>query len=80
MKHIEDMCPNKFKDYVCDLILIIAIDGVIPCSQLDSAYIVRNVVVINNNIPPWLSINNEHIMLSLIVPSTRKVKNMDVYL
>ena len=38
------------------------------------------VVVINNNIPPWLSMKNEHLMLALIVPSRRQVKNMDVYL
>ena len=36
--------------------------------------------MINNNIPPWLSVKNEHLMLALIVPSRRQVKNMDVYL
>jgi hypothetical protein len=36
--------------------------------------------VINKNTPPWFSVKNEHLMLSLIVPSRRQVKNMDVYL
>jgi hypothetical protein len=39
-----------------------------------------HVVMINKNIPPWFSVKNEHIMLALIVPSRRQVKNMDVYL
>lgn len=37
------------------------------------------VVVINNSIPPWLPMKNEHLMLAL-VPGRRQVKNMDVYL
>ena len=36
--------------------------------------------MINNNIPPWLSVKNEHLMLALIVPGKIQVKNMDVYL
>ena len=36
--------------------------------------------MINNNIPPWFSVKNEHLMLALIVPGRRQVKNMDVYL
>jgi hypothetical protein len=28
----------------------------------------------------WLSMKNEHLMLALIVPGRRQVKNMDVYL
>ena len=35
---------------------------------------------IHNNIPPWLSVKNEHLMLALIVPGRRQVKNTDVYL
>ena len=43
-------------------------------------YSIRPIVVINNNIPPWLSMKNEHLMLALIVLGRRQVKNMDVYL
>ena len=55
-------------------------DGVNPYSLQNTNYYVWPVVVINNNIPPWLSVKKEHLMLSLIVTSRRQVKNMDVYL
>ena len=31
-------------------------------------YTMWPIFVINNNIPPWLSIKREHIMLSMIIP------------
>ena len=55
-------------------------DGINPYSLQNTNYYVWLVVVINNNIPPWLSVKNEHLMLALIVPGRRQVKNMDVYL
>ena len=55
-------------------------DGVNPYYLQYTNYYVWPVVVINNNIPPWLSMKNEHLMLALIVPDRRQVKNMDVYL
>ena len=55
-------------------------DGVNPYFLQKTNYFVWLVVVINNNIPPWFSVNNEHLMLALIVLGRRKVKNMDVYL
>jgi hypothetical protein len=80
MKHIEDTWPEKFKDEVRSLRLSIAMDGVNPYSLQNTNYYVWHVVVINNNIPPWLFVKNEHLMLALIVPGRRQVKNMDVYL
>ena len=55
-------------------------DGINPYSLQNTNYSIGPVVVINNNIPPWLSMKNEHLMLALIFPSRRQVKNMDVYL
>ena len=55
-------------------------DGVNPYSLQNTNYYVWPVIVINNNIPPWLSVKNEHLMLALIVPCRRRVINMDVYL
>jgi hypothetical protein len=55
-------------------------DGVNPYSLKNTNYYVCYVGVINNNIPPWLSVKNEHLMLALIVPNRRQVKNMDVYI
>ena len=80
MNHVEDTWPKNFKDEVTSLRLRIAMDGVNPYSLQNTNYFVFHVVVINNNIPPWLSSKNEHIVLALIVPSRRQVKNMDVYL
>ena len=80
MKHIEDTWPEKFKDEVRILQLSIAMDGVNPYSLQNTNYSVWPVVVVNKNIPPWLSMKNEHLMLALIVPGRRQVKNMDVYL
>jgi hypothetical protein len=80
MKHIENTWIEKFKDEVRSLRLSIAMDGVNPYSIQNTNYYVWPVVVINKNIPPWLSVKNEHLMLALIVPSRRQVNNMDVYL
>jgi hypothetical protein len=55
-------------------------DGINPYSLQNTNYSIWPVVVINNNIPPWFSMKNEHLMLTLIVPGRRQVKNMDVYL
>ena len=80
MKHIEDTWLEKFKDEVRSLRLSIAMDVVNPYSLQNTNYSVWLVVVINSNIPPWFSMNNEHLMLALIVPGRIQVKNMDVYL
>jgi hypothetical protein len=43
------------------------VDGVNPFGELRSIYLVWPVFVINNNLPPWMSIKREHVMLALIV-------------
>ena len=55
-------------------------DSVNPYSLQNTNYSIWPVVVINKNISPWLSVKNEHLMLALIVPGRRQVKNMYVYL
>ena len=80
MKHIEDTWPEKFKNEVRSIRLSIAMDGVNPYSLQNTNYFFWPVVVINNNIPPWLFVKNGNIMLALIVPCRIQVKNMDVYL
>jgi hypothetical protein len=80
MKNIENTWPEKFKDEVQSLRLSIAMDGVNPYSLQNTNYYVWHVVVINNNIPPWFFVKNGQLMLALIFPSRRQVKNMDVYL
>ena len=80
MKHIKDTWLEKFKDEVRSLRLSISMDGVNPYCLQNTKYYVWPVVVINNNIPPWFSVKNEHLMLALIVPGRGQVNNMDVYL
>jgi hypothetical protein len=80
MKHIEDTWPDKFKDEVQRLRLSIVMDVFNQYSLQNINYFVWSVVVINNNIPPWLYMKNEHLMIAVIVPGRRQVKRMDVYL
>jgi hypothetical protein len=55
-------------------------DSINPYSPQNTNYFVFLVVLINKNTPPWFFVKNEHLMLSLIVPGRRQVKNMDVCL
>ena len=63
---IEEKWPH-FKEEPCNLTLSLAAEDVNPFGELRSVYSVWSVFVINNNIPPWMSIKREHIMLAMIV-------------
>ena len=80
MKHIEEKWPRNFKDEPGSIKFGLAIDGVCPFSFMSSKYSVWPVRLKVYNIPPWMSNNKEHLMLTLIVPRKHQVKNMDVYL
>jgi hypothetical protein len=56
-----------FKDEPRNVRLSLAVDGVNPFGDLTSIYSVWPIFVIKNNIPPWMSIKREHIMLTMIV-------------
>ena len=43
-------------------------NGVNPFVEMKSINSMWPIFVINNNIPPWISIKREHIMLAMIVP------------
>jgi hypothetical protein len=58
-----------FKDEPRNVRLSLAVDSVNPFKDLRPIYSVWPIFVINNNIPPWMSIKREHIMLTMIVPS-----------
>ena len=75
MKHIEDKWPRKFKDEPCSIRLGLAIDGVCPFSFLSPNYTIWLVGLIVYNIPSWMSVRKEHLMLSLIVPRKPSEKN-----
>ena len=63
-KEIEETWSH-FKEEPHNLKLSFLADGVNPYGDMRSVY---SVWPINNNIPPWMSIKREHIMLSVIVP------------
>jgi hypothetical protein len=58
---------SDFKDEPRNVRLSLAVDGVNPFGELRSIYSVWPIFVINNNIPPCMSIKREHIMLTMIV-------------
>ena len=66
-RNIEEKWP-QFKEEPRNARLSLAADGVNPFRELRSTCSVWPVFVINHNIPPWMSIKREHIMLSMIVP------------
>lgn len=70
---IEEKWPH-FKEKPHNLRLSLAVDGVNPFGEMRSIYLVWLVFVINNNIPPWMSIKREHIMLEMIVPGILSFK------
>jgi hypothetical protein len=67
LKYIEEKWPI-FKEEPRNVRLSLAADGVNPFGELRSTYSVWPVFVINNNLPPWMSIKREHTMLAMIVP------------
>ena len=80
MKHIEEKWQRKFKDEPHSIRFGLAIDGVCPFSLLRSNYSVCSVGLIVYNIPPWMSVRKELLMVTLIIPAKYQVKNMDAYL
>jgi hypothetical protein len=67
LNYIEEKCPI-FKEEPHNFRFSLAADGVNPFGELCSTYSVWPVFVINNNLPPWMSIKREHTMLAMIVP------------
>jgi hypothetical protein len=78
-KHIEEKWPIFVND-PRNIKMGIALDGVNPFSIQNTQYSVWPVIVVNYNIPPYMSIKKQHMMLSLLVPGRFQVKNMDTYL
>ena len=66
-REIEEKWAD-FKDEPRNVRLSLTVDGVNPFRELRSIYSVWPIFVINNNIPPWMSIKREHIMLTMIIP------------
>jgi len=59
---------SHFSEEPQNMRLSLATNCVNPFGEMRSVYLVWPIFVINNNIPPWMSIKREHIMLAMIVP------------
>ena len=80
MKHIEEKWPRKFKDEPCSIMFELVIDGVCPFSFMSENTTIWPIRLIVYNVPSWMRVRIENLILSLIVPKKHQVKNMDVYL
>ena len=78
-KHIDHMWP-EFKKDPRNLKLGVGLDGVNPFSMQSSKWSTWPVIIINYNLPPYLGIKKEHLILSLLIPGKRQVKDINVYL
>jgi hypothetical protein len=58
----------EFTDEPRNVRISLATDGVNPFGEIRFVYIVWPIFLINNSIPPWMSIKREHIMLTMIIP------------
>ena len=58
----------------------LATDGVNLFGVQSTSWSTWPVIIVNYNIPPWLTIKKGHLILALIVPGKYKVKNFDVYM
>ena len=78
-KHVEEKWP-KFKRDPQHSHLELASDGVNPFGLQSTKWSTWPVVLVYYNIPPWLSIKKGNLILSLLIPRKRKVKDMLVFL
>jgi hypothetical protein len=65
-REIEEKWTD-FKDEPRNVRLSLAANGANPFREIRSIYSVWPIFFIKNNIPPWMSIKREHIMLKMIV-------------
>lgn len=80
-KHVEATWPDFGHD-PRHVRLGLASDGVSPHSLGGKGRptSVWPVVVMNYNLPPWLSMKKGFLLLSLVIPGPNKVKSFDTYL
>jgi hypothetical protein len=59
---------TNFKEEPHNIRLSLAFDGVNPFGEVKYFYLVWPIFVINNSLPPWMSIKRECTMLAMVVP------------
>lgn len=77
---VNDKCPC-FSSDPRNLRLGLATDGFNPFSNLSTTYSCWPVMLVTYNLPPWLCMKKENIMLTLLIPGPKQPGNdIDVYL
>ena len=66
LNNIEEKWPI-FKDEPRIVRISLGVDGFNPFGEIHSTYSVWPIFIINNNLPPWMSIKREHTMLEMII-------------
>ena len=67
LNNIEEKWPI-FKDEPRNVIISLETNGFNPFGEIRYTYLVYHVFIINNNLPPWMTIKREHTMLAMIIP------------
>ena len=81
-KYVNWRCNEEFASEHRNLRLGLATDGVNPFSIKRSTWSTWPVLIMNYNLPPWMTTKKHFIMLSLIIPGKKSVtgENFDTYL
>ncbi|KAL3689792.1 hypothetical protein R1sor_016101 [Riccia sorocarpa] len=79
VQHVEQTWP-EFRRDPRHLRFGLASDGVSPYGVKSSSHSTWPVVLTNYNVPPWLASKKGFLLLALIIPGPKKVKNIDIYL
>ncbi|KAL3679629.1 hypothetical protein R1sor_022585 [Riccia sorocarpa] len=79
VQHVEHTWP-EFATDPRHLRLGLASDGISPYGVKSSSHSTWPMVLTNYSVPPWLASKKGFLLLTLIIPGPKKVKNFDVYL
>ncbi|KAL3682886.1 hypothetical protein R1sor_000908 [Riccia sorocarpa] len=79
VQHVEQTWP-EFRRDPRHLHFGLASDGVSPYGVKSSSHSTWPVVLTIYNVPPWPASKKGFLLLALIIPGPKKVKNIDIYL
>jgi hypothetical protein len=75
---------NFLSDYLALLFPRIPADPSKTCNfprfHARTVFFTPPVIIINYNLPPYLGVKKEHLILSLLIPGKKQVKDINVYL
>ncbi|XP_050215350.1 uncharacterized protein LOC126666401 [Mercurialis annua] len=79
-KTVDQTYPN-FSSDPRNIRLGLSTDGFNPFGNLSTSYSIWPVIVVPYNLPPWMSMKSDFLMLSLLIPGDKAPgNNIDIYL